>query len=483
MTDVLDFYVNGERRRISDVPPTTTLLNWLRYDQRLTGTKEGCAEGDCGACTVAVRELDHRGKLRQRTVNACIQLLPMLHGKEVVTVEHLSSHGEPHPVQRAMAEGHGSQCGFCTPGFVMSLWHGYQKGAPTDAAAVADQLAGNLCRCTGYGPIIEAAEAARALPAAASDAREARARLKELKTASLFYEADGLAFWAPREGDTLAALIDQHRDAVILAGATDIGLWVTKQGFAPEKIIYLGNCADLSEVEHTLTGVSIPAAVTHERAMEALGEMYPDLGELWRRFASEQVRSAGTLCGNIANGSPIGDGAPALIAAGASVTLRRRGERRVLPLEDFFIDYGKQDLAPGEFVESIEVSGPDEPMDLRCYKISKRFDQDISAVLGAINVQVKDGRVVNARVAFGGMAATPKRALAAEAALRKRAFGEDAFRDACAALEEDFQPIDDHRASAAYRMRVAQNLLWKYFVERGYGDQRVTGRARVMEGA
>ncbi len=479
MSDAITFLLNGEFQRVVDAPPTTTLLNWLRYEKRLTGTKEGCAEGDCGACTIVLRELGPRGRLIQRTVNACIHLLPMVHGKEVITVEHLSRGGALHPVQQAMSEGHGSQCGFCTPGFVMSLWNGYETDAPTDAEAVADQLAGNLCRCTGYGPILNAASAARDLPAAPSDRKEARKRLKALKADPLAYAAGGCAFWAPQDADSLAKLIEDHPEATILAGATDIGLWVTKEGFAPKEIIYLGDCADLAEVEETLTGAQIPAAVSHQKAMASLAEMFPDMGELWRRFASEQVRSAGTLCGNIANGSPIGDAPPVLIAAGATLTIRKGGKVRQALLEDFFIDYGKQDLLPGEFVQAVDITAPDNPMDLRCYKISKRFDQDISAIMAAINIRLRGDKIAEVRIAFGGMAATPKRAREAEAELKGQKFDEPAFKAAMEALDKDFSPIDDHRASAAYRMKVAKNLLLKYFVERKYGDARMTGRGKV----
>lgn len=480
MSEAITFLLNGEVQRVTDVAPTTTLLNWLRYEKRLTGTKEGCAEGDCGACTVALREIGPRGHLAQRTVNACIHLLPMVHGKEVITVEHLSRDGALHPVQQAMSEGHGSQCGFCTPGFVMSLWHGYEIGAPTDADAVADQLAGNLCRCTGYGPILSAARTARDLPAAPSDKADARARLKALDAGPLAYQADGCAFWAPQDADSLATLVEAHPDATILAGATDIGLWVTKQGFAPKEIIYLGDCADLAEVEETLTGAQIPAAVSHQKAMASLAEMFPDMGELWRRFASSQVRSAGTLCGNIANGSPIGDAPPALIAVGATLTIRKGAKIRHTLLEDFFIDYGKQDLLPGEFVQAVDITAPDDPMDLRCYKISKRFDQDISAIMAAINIRLRGDKIAEVRIAFGGMAATPKRAAAAEAELKGQKFDEPAFKAAMEALDKDFSPIDDHRASAAYRMKTAKNLLLKYFVERKYGDARMTGRGKVL---
>lgn len=478
MSNAIEFILNGEAVSVSDAPPLTTVLDWLRA-RGLTGTKEGCAEGDCGACTVVVRELDALGDLTHRPVNACIQLLPMMHGKEIVTVEHLARDGQLHPVQQAMASGHGSQCGFCTPGFVMSLWRAYEDGAPIDEVSVADQVAGNLCRCTGYGPILRAAAAARAMPAPASDRAEAQKRLGALETGALEYAHDDGRVWAPRDADTLAALVEAHPDALILAGATDVGLWVTKAAYSTAKVIYLGDCADLDTIEETEAGVRISAAVNHQQAMGALADLCPDLAELWRRFASVQVRSAGTLCGNIANGSPIGDAPPALIALGATVTLRKGDTRRQVALEDFFIEYGKQDRTPGEFVESVEIPRPADPADLRCYKISKRFEQDITAVLGCINIQLDGDEITSARIAYGGMAGTPKRAAAAEAALTGAPFTEETIAAAMKAMGNDFAPMDDHRASAAYRMKAAQNLLLKYYVERRFGAQRVTGRSRL----
>lgn len=479
MGEGVRFILNGERVAAPGAAPTTTLLDWLREARGLTGTKEGCAEGDCGACTVIVRELAPDGALRQRTANACIQLLPMLHGREVVTVEAL---GGAHPVQRAMAEGHGSQCGFCTPGFVMSLAHASETGASAEPEAVADQIAGNLCRCTGYGPILAAASAARAAPGAAPDHDAALSRLRALRrdlTLSLDHRAAGARFLAPRSAEEFAAARLAHPEATILAGATDIGLWVTKRGFRPAMFLWVGDVAEFDEIGEDEAGLRFGPAVSHERAMAALAPLAPDLGELWRRFASPQVRGAGTLLGNIANGSPIGDAAPALIALGARLTLRRGAARREIPLETFFIEYGRQDLRPGEFVEFVDVPRPADPMDLRCYKISKRFDQDISSLLAAIHVREEAGMTTLARIAFGGMAGVPKRARAAERALIGKPLDEAAVAAAAAALEEDFSPLSDHRASAAYRMRAARNLLTKFYLERRFGDIRVAGRGRA----
>ncbi len=474
MGDAIRFLLNGAPVEVRDLPPTTTLLDWLRERRGLTGTREGCAEGDCGACTVAVREVGADGRLRTLPVNACIQLLPMMHGREVVTVEALAApDGALHPVQEALAEGHGSQCGFCTPGFVMSLWVAARNGERPDRQRIDDLLAGNLCRCTGYGPIIAAAAEAcpqGAAPWEADDAAAAKG-LRALGGAGhLHYEAGGRRFFAPTDLDAFADLAAEHPEATILGGATDVGLWVTKRLFDPGTILWTGRVAELREMREAGGALRIGAAVTYAEAWGSIAALYPDFGELIRRIGAEQVRAAGTIGGNVANGSPIGDTPPALIAAGARLALRRGRARREIPLEDFFLDYGRQDRAPGEFVEALILPIPEDGARLRCHKVSKRFDQDITAVLGCFDVAVEDGAVeggavASARLAYGGMAGVPKRAATAEAALLGRPWTETTVRAAMAALEADFAPMSDQRASAAYRMTVAKNLLLRHFIE------------------
>ncbi|MCH8952756.1 MAG: xanthine dehydrogenase small subunit [Proteobacteria bacterium] len=470
MSKAIRFILNGETVEIADLPPATTLLNWLRYDRCLTGTKEGCAEGDCGACTVAIRELDAEGTLVTRPVNACIQLLGMLHGKEVVTVERLASPaGALHPVQAALSECHGSQCGFCTPGFVMSMWVAYRSEPKPDLARTNDLLAGNLCRCTGYGPIIEATAQAYDRPRAAwddADAEAAAGRLANLAAdGALDYAAGGKRFRAPVTLDEFAALVEAHPEATILAGATDVGLWVTKHAFDPAQVIHTGRVAELRAIREVDGALWIGAGGTYAEARGRIAALYPDIGELIRRLGATQVRAAGTIGGNIANGSPIGDMPPALIAAGATLVLRQGAERRELALEDYFLDYGKQDRRPGEFVEGVRLPPPEDRGRLRCYKLTKRFDQDITAVLGCFDVALEGGAVTAARLAYGGMAGIPKRAAHAEAALAGQPWSESTVRAAMAALERDFTPLTDMRASAGYRMQGAKNLLLKYFIE------------------
>lgn len=466
----LSFVLNGKIVRESAVSPTTTLLQYLRETCRLTGTKEGCAEGDCGACTVVVTEVDG-GRTTHYPVNACIQLLPMLEGRAVTTVEHLrSSDGTLHPCQQALADGHGSQCGFCTPGFVMSLYAAYLGGIRPTRAQVNDLLAGNLCRCTGYGPIIDAAGRMFDLPvptdgeAKLAAAATALREIAHAKTVHVVH--DDQAVFSPATLHDFARLYAANPDAVVVAGATDVGLWVTKQHRRLKKIITLSRVRELQRIDTHGGVLTIGAGVTYRDAAAALGEHYPDFGELIRRLASPPVRSAGTIGGNIANGSPIGDTPPVLIALGATLVLRAGDRRRKMPLEEFFIAYGKQDRAPGEFIESIEVPLIGDRGQLGCYKISKRFDQDISAVCAAFNIEVLSGSIVSARVCYGGMAGTPKRASAVESALIGKAWTIATIEAALPAFAADYAPLTDMRGSAAYRMLVARNLLVKYFHER-----------------
>ncbi|MBL9062416.1 xanthine dehydrogenase small subunit [Tabrizicola sp.] len=438
------FLLNGTPVRVEAEAPTRTLLDWLRSGG-LTGTKEGCNEGDCGACTVMVTDASG-----SKALNACILFLPQLHGKAVRTVEGISGpKGEMHPVQAAMVSHHGSQCGFCTPGFVVSMAVAHLNGA-TDHD---DQLAGNLCRCTGYAPIVRAAEAASG---------EAVPEWMVADRASVAEFAAGEAgAFRPEDSDALAEWYLANPDAVLVAGATDVGLWVTKQLRELTPVAFLNGVRDLQGIEARGGQLHVGACVTINALREAVAERLPSFGEMLRRYASVQVRNAATIGGNIANGSPIGDGPPALIALGATLHLRRGDEMRSMPLEDFFIEYRKQDRKPGEFVAG--VSFPERAPALRCYKISKRFDQDISAVCGCFNVTVEGGRVSEARIAFGGMAGVPKRASLAEAALVGKDWTEAVVNAAAEAMAGDFTPMTDMRASAGYRMLTAQNLLRRYF--------------------
>jgi len=458
------FLLDGEVRELADVDPTLTVLNLLRYHLRRTGTKEGCAEGDCGACTVVLGELE-AGQVRFRAVNACILFAPVLDGRALFTVESLGREGDLHPVQQALVDSHGSQCGFCTPGFVMSLYAVQRNGGSTTTQALKDALAGNLCRCTGYGPILAAGQAMGDDPQAADVTALAEALKAIQPSEGLALEHKGCRFFAPLSGDELAAILKQHPDATVLAGGTDVGLWVTKQQQVLATVVSLNDAADLRTIEDLGDAIRIGAAVRYADAHPVLAALHPEFDELLRRLGGLQVRNLGTVCGNIANGSPIGDMPPALIAAGATLILRKGSARRELPLEDYFLAYGKQDRQPGEFVEAVVVRKPAKHRVFRISKLSKRFDQDISAVCAGISVGVMGGRVTDARVAFGGMAATPKRAAACEAALAGRPWTLETIEAAVQALAQDFSPITDMRASAGYRLEAAGNLLRRAFLE------------------
>ena len=465
-----DFLLGDQHREVEVEDPTMTVLNYLRLEEGRTGTKEGCAEGDCGACTVVVAEVAE-GRLSYRAVNSCIQFLPALAGKQLITVEDLGSPAGPlHPVQQAIIECHGSQCGFCTPGFVMSLFALFhEKGRPS-RRRIDDALAGNLCRCTGYGPIIAAA--GRMKDIATSDRFDDREtttidslRALQAKRANAIDTQDGRRWFAPRSADELAGLLTQYPDACLLAGATDVGLWVTKQQRKLDPIIYVGEVEELKRLEIGPETIEIGAAVTYDRLLPVILAEYPDFSEVLRRLGSVQIRNCGTMGGNIANGSPIGDSPPPLIALGARLVLRRGAERREMALENFFLDYGKQDRRPGEFVERLRLPRRDPARQFACYKISKRFDQDISACLGAFNLKLRQGRVADIRICYGGMAGIPKRAANCEKALIGRAWSLPTVLAAQAALGDDYSPISDLRASKAYRSLVAENLLLKFYHE------------------
>jgi xanthine dehydrogenase small subunit len=479
MPGTMRFILDGRVRELSGFDPTLTVLQWLRGAERRCGTKEGCAEGDCGACTVVLGELSGGG-VRLRAVNACILFLAALDGKALFTVESLrGAGGELHPVQEAMVECHGSQCGFCTPGFVMSLFALYESEGRPSRGRLDDVLAGNLCRCTGYRAIIEAAlraydEAAHRAydlgggPAGAAARQRLAADLLGIqRPGMLTLEHEGRRFFAPRALEELADLVLREPGAHLLAGGTDVGLWVTKGHRTLETVVYLGEVAELRRLEVGHDHLDIGAAVTYADAHAALAALHPDLGELVRRIGSVQIRNLGTIGGNLANASPIGDTPPALLALDARLVLRRGPERRELPLEAFFQGYRKTALEPGEFLEAIVVPRLAPARLFRAYKVSKRFDQDIAAVCGAFSLELESGRVKVPRVAYGGMAAVPKRSRACEAALAGRPWTEATVLAALPALDEDLAPISDMRASAAYRRLVARNLLVKFQLETG----------------
>nr|WP_314875740.1 xanthine dehydrogenase small subunit [uncultured Pseudomonas sp.] len=467
---MIQFLVNQELRNEHALDPNMTVLQYLREQLGKSGTKEGCASGDCGACTVVVGELEEDGQsLRYRSLNSCLTFVSSLHGKQLISVEGLKHQGELHSVQKAMADCHGSQCGFCTPGFVMSLFALQKNSNGADTQQAQEALAGNLCRCTGYRPILAAAEQSCATPCRDQfDAQQAQtiARLKAIAPSETGELNSGdKRCLVPLTVADLADLYSSHPEARLLAGGTDLALEVTQFHKTLPVMIYVGNVAELKRIDKTSTHLEIGAATPLTDCYGALSDEYPDFGALLHRFASLQIRNQGTLGGNIGNASPIGDSPPLLIALDAQVVLRQGQRQRVLPLEDYFIDYRITARQDSEFIEKIIVPRASNDWTFRAYKVSKRLDDDISAVCAAFNLSIENGVVSGVRIAFGGMAAIPKRARACEAALRGKPWNQATLERACQALSEDFSPLSDFRASKEYRLLTAQNLLRKYFIE------------------
>jgi xanthine dehydrogenase small subunit len=464
------FLLNGQPHEEGGVAPTVTVLDYLRTVMRLTGTKEGCAEGDCGACTILLGRPGD-GKLRYEAVNSCLMMLPQLDGSAVVTVEGLApADGALHPVQQALVDGDGTQCGFCTPGFVMAMAAFRQASEPVTDTLIHEALAGNLCRCTGYRPIVDAVKRAAGGPPdrIAAEAPAVAAALAKLVPCEA-YEHGGQRFLAPRSLAALAEARAAHPDAPLLAGGTDLGLRVSKDR---ERLPLVISTAFVPELKRLVTDsdtIEIGAAVTYSAALPAIDAAFPSFAAMMRRLGSRQIRNLGTFGGNLGTASPIGDTLPCLLALDATLILRSTAGTRRVAIDDFFLGYRKTALEPGELIEAIRLKRLRPDQWFRVYKLSKRFDQDISAVIGAFRLELDGGRVKALRAAYGGMAATPKRAVALEVALAGRAWTADALADADALVARDFTPIGDMRATAAYRLRAAANLVRRLQLETAPG--------------
>ncbi|MEY8709120.1 xanthine dehydrogenase small subunit [Mangrovibacter phragmitis] len=476
---MITFLHNRKRTTLRDIDPGTTVLNWLRGPAGCPGTKEGCASGDCGACTVVVGEAQ-QGKMVWKTANSCLMLVSQLQGRQLITVEDLAQGRQLHPAQQTLADHHGSQCGFCTPGIVMSMF-ALQKNAPrADRHTIDQHLGGNLCRCTGYRPIIEAAQALCQLPDndqfqadSAAIAQQLAQITGEEQSTTTELAGDGHRCLLPKDITSLARLYQQYPQAHLLAGGTDLALQITQFYHPLPLLISLNYVKELSTITVTDAMITLGATARLADIGRELQDHIPAFSEMLTRFASCQVRNQATLAGNLANASPIGDGAPMLLALGASLTLQCGEQQRELSLDDFFLDYRKTALAPGEFIRAIHIPRVTVSPSFQAWKVSKRREDDISTVFGAFNLHHKQGVITTARVAFGGMAAVPARALACEAALCGKPLSEATLTVACKALDADFSPLSDFRGTSGYRLQVAKNLLRRYFMSQLQGSDLV----------
>ncbi len=481
----LQFIKRGEIISLCNVPPTRTLLEVLREDLNCSATKEGCNEGDCGACTVVLGEADG-GRIKYSAVNSCIRPAHAIHGMALWTADDLAApDGTLHPAQQALLQCHGSQCGFCTPGFVMSLFAMYQnqvmKGVPISREGAQQDLSGNLCRCTGYRPILEAAQQMAQRPAVPVDEAALSQKLAQINPTPEAQQADA-AYLSPRTLADLLAARTAHPQAQLVAGCTDVGLWVNKlhQQFA--QVLDVSKVQELRQIEQQPDHIAIGAAATLTDAFAALVADRPQLHTFASRFAGLPVRNAGTLGGNVANGSPIGDSMPLLIALGASVVLMSVRGQRELPLEQLYTGYRRNVIAADEVLAWIKVPKAVTGEWSRVYKISKRFDDDISAVCLAINLRIENGRVSHASIGAGGVAATPVRASKTQAALLGQAWTQATVQQAMHTLRGEFSPISDMRASSAYRVQVLGNLLQRFWLE-SQGEQYTNLESFSLDGA
>jgi xanthine dehydrogenase small subunit len=468
---MIRFLLNSTEHQLDNIDPNMSVLTYLRDQLGKIGTKEGCASGDCGACTVVIGELK-QDQLRYRAINACITPLGNLHGLQLITVEDVQQEQTLHPVQQAMVEQHGSQCGFCTPGFIMSMFAHIKTYDSPERSEIIESLGGNLCRCTGYRPIVDAA--VQMYEPASTDSFSAQkaqtiADLSRiaLSTDPISLEGSGRRYFAPRSLQALAATLLEYPQARLVAGATDLALEITQGLKEIDTLVFTGQVPELRQCQDQQGALHIGAAVCFNDCKDALLKHWPNLHELLERLGSLQIRNQGTLGGNIANASPIGDMPPALLALGASLVLRRGDVSRSIPLDQFYIGYKVTALQAGEFIERIVIPTPCQQDWFQTYKISKRLEDDISAVCGAFKLQIEAGHVCSVSIAFGGMAEIPRRASHCEQALLGQPWQQQTITSAMAALEQDFSPIDDFRASAFYRMQVARNLLQRLFHAHG----------------
>lgn len=466
ITNKVQFIYENKLIELENPDPNQTILNFIRDRLKKTGTKEGCAEGGCGACTIVLGELENK-KIKYKAINSCISFTPTLHGKQLIVVENLvSKDGSYHPVQEAMAKYHASQCGFCTPGFVMSIFAMSKNKNNNNKDDIKDAISGNLCRCTGYRPIIDAAKNIKKKYSDEfyKNSKKTINLLKKIHSKSIIIENKNKKYFAPKTINELRTVIQKNPDSDFLSGGTDLSLKVTKDRQEIKKIINLNNIKELNFIKTKNNEIIFGSTTPLIQVEKFILKFYPDFNNILRRYGSVQIRNVGTIGGNIATASPIGDTLPLLLSLNAKIIIQtKKGNKQIL-LNNFFIKYRKTKLKKGEFIKSIII-----PIyknhNFKAYKISKRFDDDISSVCASFNFKIKDQRIHDVAIAYGGMAEIPKRAKNCENFLKNSKFSEDIFEKAKNLLKRDFNPISDMRASKEYRLEVAENLLLKFFIE------------------
>jgi len=466
-SNIISFVHNSRIIEIKNSDSNETLLNYIRTKLKKTGTKEGCAEGGCGACTIVLGELKN-GEINYKAINSCIALLPTLQGKQLIIVEDLiSKDGSLHPVQKAMVDHHGSQCGFCTPGFVMSLFAMFKKNSKFKEEEIKNTISGNLCRCTGYNPIIKAAKSLKnknKIDEFSQNQKKTFSLLKKISNKSITIYQKDKKYFAPRNIKELKKIIRKNVNSNYLSGGTDLSLAVTKNRKNLNSIIYLNSINELNYIKSNAKYIEVGASTPLIEIETYIKRYYPDFEKILKRYGSPQIRNVATMAGNIATASPIGDCLPLLLSLNSQVVLQGLKKSQVLFLDNFFISYRKTKIKKEQFIHSILIPLPKNNI-FKAYKVSKRFDDDISSVCGAFNLEISRNKIISVRIAYGGMSSTPRRAIFCEKILLNSIISEKIIHQAQEALENDFKPISDMRASSLYRIEVAKNLLEKCFVE------------------
>tara|TARA_B100000700_G_C14984404_1_gene828045 strand:- start:53 stop:1489 length:1437 start_codon:yes stop_codon:yes gene_type:complete len=466
-SNCIEFVFENKILKIQNPDPNETILNYVRSNLKKTGTKEGCAEGGCGACTIVLGEIINNN-IYYKSINSCITFLPVLNSKQLILIENLSSdNGKLHTVQNAMVNFHGSQCGFCTPGFVMSMFAMFKNNKKINNDLIKDSLSGNLCRCTGYRPIIDAAKSLNNLSRLDHFDKNKNITLKllrKIKSKNIKIVNKNKKYFAPCTIKDLKKILKNVKDAKYLSGGTDLSLEVTKNRKEIKNIIYLGAIKELNFIKVFNNEIEIGAATTLINFEKIIKKYYLDFYNILKRYGSVQIRNVGTIAGNIATASPIGDTLPLLMSLGAKVILNGNNGKKTIPINNLFTGYRKTKLKKGEFIFSIKIPILKDNI-FKAYKISKRFDDDISSVCGSFNLEIYKNQIKKVKIAYGGMSEVPKRAIKTEKILVNSKFSEDIFTKATKKLEKDFSPIDDMRASKLYRIEIAKNLLLKCYFE------------------